>query len=69
MRPELAARHGANSIVSVTFDVSDEDQVKGLVDKTIDRFGKIDMLVNNAALFAPLPTPGHRHRCRRFGTR
>ena len=35
-------------------DVSDEDQVKALVAKTIERFGKIDILVNNAALFAPL---------------
>jgi NAD(P)-dependent dehydrogenase (short-subunit alcohol dehydrogenase family) len=28
--------------------------VKALVAKTMDRFGKIDILVNNAALFAPL---------------
>jgi NAD(P)-dependent dehydrogenase (short-subunit alcohol dehydrogenase family) len=53
---ELAAKHGANSVASAVFDVSDEDQVKGLVGKTIDRFGKIDVLVNNAALYAPLPT-------------
>ena len=51
---EIAAKHGANSTMSVTCDVSKEDQVKALVDKTIDRFGKIDILVNNAALFAPL---------------
>jgi NAD(P)-dependent dehydrogenase (short-subunit alcohol dehydrogenase family) len=53
---ELAARHGANSVASATFDVSDEEQVRGLVAKTIDRFGRIDVLVNNAALYAPLPT-------------
>jgi len=46
---EIAAKHGANSTMSVTCDVSKEDQVKALVDKTIDRFGKIDILVNNAA--------------------
>jgi NAD(P)-dependent dehydrogenase (short-subunit alcohol dehydrogenase family) len=53
---ELAAKHGRNSIDSMTFDVSDEAQCKGLVDKTVDRFGKIDILINNAALYAPLPT-------------
>ena len=38
------------------FDVSDEAQCKALVAKTIERFGKIDILINNAALYAPLPT-------------
>ncbi len=40
--------------MSVTCDVSREDQVKALMDKTVERFGKIDILINNAALFAPL---------------
>jgi NAD(P)-dependent dehydrogenase (short-subunit alcohol dehydrogenase family) len=53
---ELAKKHGANSVTSAVFDVSDEAQVKGLVAKTLDRFGQIDILVNNAALYAPLPT-------------
>jgi NAD(P)-dependent dehydrogenase (short-subunit alcohol dehydrogenase family) len=53
---ELAARYGANSVASAVFDVSDEAQVKGLVAKTMERFGQIDVLVNNAALYAPLPT-------------
>jgi NAD(P)-dependent dehydrogenase (short-subunit alcohol dehydrogenase family) len=40
------------------FDVSDEAQCKALVAKTLERFGKIDILVNNAALYAPLePVP------------
>lgn len=51
---EIAAKHGANSTLSVPCDVSKEDQVKALIDKTVDRFGQIDILVNNAALFAPL---------------
>jgi NAD(P)-dependent dehydrogenase (short-subunit alcohol dehydrogenase family) len=53
---EIAARHGSNSAMSAVFDVSDESQVKALVAQTIDRFGQIDILVNNAALYAPLPT-------------
>jgi NAD(P)-dependent dehydrogenase (short-subunit alcohol dehydrogenase family) len=51
---ELARNHGANSVASSVTDVSDEGSVKSLVAKTMERFGKIDILVNNAALFAPL---------------
>jgi NAD(P)-dependent dehydrogenase (short-subunit alcohol dehydrogenase family) len=51
---EIAAKHGANSVTSAVADVSDEVAVKALVAQTIERFGKIDILVNNAALFAPL---------------
>jgi NAD(P)-dependent dehydrogenase (short-subunit alcohol dehydrogenase family) len=50
----IARAHGANSAVSAMADVSDESAVKGLVAQTMERFGKIDILVNNAALFAPL---------------
>ncbi len=50
----IARRHGANAVASITFDVSDEAQVKGLVAETIARFGQIDVLVNNAALYATL---------------
>jgi NAD(P)-dependent dehydrogenase (short-subunit alcohol dehydrogenase family) len=50
----LAREHGANSVASSVTDVSDEAAVKALVAETMDRFGKIDVLVNNAALFAPL---------------
>jgi NAD(P)-dependent dehydrogenase (short-subunit alcohol dehydrogenase family) len=51
---DLARKHGANSVESAVTDVSDESAVKALVAKTMERFGKIDILVNNAALFAPL---------------
>jgi NAD(P)-dependent dehydrogenase (short-subunit alcohol dehydrogenase family) len=51
---EIAGKHGANSVASAVADVSDEGAVKALVAKTMERFGKIDILVNNAALFAPL---------------
>ena len=53
---EIAAKHGRNSTDSMVFDVSDEAQCKALVAQTIERFGKIDILINNAALYAPLPT-------------
>jgi len=51
---EIAARHGRNATTSAVCDVSDEDAVKALVGQALDRFGKIDILVNNAALYAPL---------------
>jgi NAD(P)-dependent dehydrogenase (short-subunit alcohol dehydrogenase family) len=50
----IAHDHGANSVASEVVNVSDEGAVKALVAKTMERFGKIDILVNNAALFAPL---------------
>ena len=51
---EIAGRHGANSVASVTFDIGDENAVKALVAETIKRFGQIDVLVNNAALYSVL---------------
>jgi NAD(P)-dependent dehydrogenase (short-subunit alcohol dehydrogenase family) len=51
---EIAAAHGVNSVASAVADVSDENSVKALVAATMERFGKIDVLVNNAALYAPL---------------
>ena len=52
---DICARHGQGAADSAIVDVSDEAAVKSLVDKTIKRFGKIDILVNNAAIFANLP--------------
>src|SRR5215831_7316254 len=51
---EIAAKHGADSVAFAAFDVSDETAVKGLVTQTIERFGQIDILVNNAALYSSL---------------
>jgi NAD(P)-dependent dehydrogenase (short-subunit alcohol dehydrogenase family) len=50
----IARQRGANSVASAVADVSNEAAVKVLVAQTIERFGKIDILINNAALFAPL---------------
>jgi NAD(P)-dependent dehydrogenase (short-subunit alcohol dehydrogenase family) len=52
---EIARAHGDNSAASAVTDVSDEAAVTALVAKTIARFGKIDVLVNNAAFYATLP--------------
>jgi NAD(P)-dependent dehydrogenase (short-subunit alcohol dehydrogenase family) len=51
---EIAGRYGRNASSSMVCDVSEEPSVQPLVAAAIERFGKIDILVNNAALFAPL---------------
>jgi NAD(P)-dependent dehydrogenase (short-subunit alcohol dehydrogenase family) len=51
---EIAGRHGTESAAALTFDVSDEKAVQRLVAQTIERFGQIDVLVNNAALYSTL---------------
>jgi NAD(P)-dependent dehydrogenase (short-subunit alcohol dehydrogenase family) len=51
---EIAGNHGVDSVASTVTDVSDEAAVISLVAQTIERFGKIDILVNNAAMFAVL---------------
>jgi NAD(P)-dependent dehydrogenase (short-subunit alcohol dehydrogenase family) len=55
---EIAREHDADVASTVT-DVSDEVAVKAVVARTKDRFGRIDILVNNAALFAVL----HEEAC------
>ena len=51
---EIARAHGADAAASTVCDVSDEQAVQALVAQTIERFGQIDILVNNAALYAKL---------------
>ena len=51
---EIAARQGVNAVASLKFDVGDEKAVRNLVRQTIERFGQIDILVNNAALYSTL---------------
>jgi NAD(P)-dependent dehydrogenase (short-subunit alcohol dehydrogenase family) len=55
---EIIQAHGADSAASAICDVSDETQVQALVKRTLDRFGRIDILVNNAALYAKLHPRG-----------
>jgi NAD(P)-dependent dehydrogenase (short-subunit alcohol dehydrogenase family) len=48
---------GAADAIGVECDVSKEDQVEAAVRATLDRFGQLDSVVNNAGLmvFRPLP--------------
>ncbi|MCP5028060.1 MAG: glucose 1-dehydrogenase [Actinomycetia bacterium] len=45
---ELAA--STPGVVGEAVDVSDDDALRGLVERTMERFGRIDVLVNNAGV-------------------
>lgn len=49
---KLAGEHGTNALVVAT-DVTDPASVKHLFAQTRQRFGRLDMLFNNAGIFAP----------------
>ncbi|MCC7017366.1 MAG: glucose 1-dehydrogenase [Rhodospirillales bacterium] len=53
---ENAAKAVADEIggLAVRVDVSDEDATKAMAKAAFDRFGRIDVLINNAALFSAL---------------
>lgn len=54
--PETAQKAAADigGVAQVT-DVSDADQVGALINATVDRFGKVDILVNDAAIVPFVP--------------
>ena len=41
--------------LAIAVDVSDEESTKQMAAKTLETFGRIDVLVNNAAIFATIP--------------
>ena len=47
-----SCRMFCGDVMVVPSDVTDEAQCKALIDKTIGRYGRLDMLVNNAGLAA-----------------
>jgi NAD(P)-dependent dehydrogenase (short-subunit alcohol dehydrogenase family) len=51
---EIVQAHGGEAAAFATCDVSDENAVQALVKQTLQRFGQIDILVNNAAFYAKL---------------
>lgn len=47
---EIRARTGSDAL-SLRMDVSDERSTREMARRTVERFGRIDILVNNAAIF------------------
>lgn len=56
-------RDGGGDAMGVAVDVSDEVQVKAMVDAVVARFGGIDILHNNAAILTPEHRAGDRDVC------
>jgi NAD(P)-dependent dehydrogenase (short-subunit alcohol dehydrogenase family) len=44
----------AGEAVAITADCSDDRQVNGIIDETVRRFGRIDILINSAGFRGPL---------------
>ncbi len=44
---------GSDRLIGKVVDVTDEEQVKGLIDFTVEKFGKLDGIVNNAGVLKP----------------
>jgi NAD(P)-dependent dehydrogenase (short-subunit alcohol dehydrogenase family) len=47
--------------LAVLCDVTDEDQVAAMVRCAVDRFGRLDVLFNNAGIADPQPLPVHEY--------
>jgi NAD(P)-dependent dehydrogenase (short-subunit alcohol dehydrogenase family) len=51
----IVAELGAERVACERIDVADADALPGLVDRCVARYGRLDTLVNNAAVFAENP--------------
>ncbi|HQT64002.1 MAG: dehydrogenase [Acidocella sp. 20-57-95] len=51
----LTALAGAPKALGLRVDVSSEESLADMVAKTMEAFGRIDILINNAAIFATIP--------------
>ena len=49
----IAESEAGDSVLGVTTDVSDPDSVAALFAKTVEKFGRVDVLFNNAGTGAP----------------
>ncbi len=49
-RAELTAQAAGPTAIALEADVRDFDEVEAMIEETIDRFGRLDVLVNNAGI-------------------
>ena len=52
---ETLAGYDADRVLALTADVADADEAAGVVDAVVERFGALDVLVNNAAKYLSRP--------------
>lgn len=65
---EVTEMNGIDAL-AIEVDVSDPDSVRAMVAETVDRFGRVDILVNNAAIdpkFDPEHADEHSNRFEEF---
>jgi NAD(P)-dependent dehydrogenase (short-subunit alcohol dehydrogenase family) len=63
----LVSELGSDSVFALQADVGDADALPGLVDACIARLGRLDVLVNNAGIFAENPFDGGDYASWRAG--
>lgn len=54
-RAEEAARSLGDAAIAVAMDVTRQESIEAAVSQTVERLGRIDILINNAALFTAAP--------------
>ncbi|MGR3709950.1 MAG: L-iditol 2-dehydrogenase [Alterinioella nitratireducens] len=54
-RASKAARDIGDAAIAVEMDVTQQASIEAAVAETVDRFGQIDILINNAAIFTAAP--------------
>jgi 3-oxoacyl-[acyl-carrier protein] reductase len=52
---EVEARAAGGAALAIAVDVSNEHATKKMAAKALERFGRIDVLINNAAVFSVVP--------------
>ena len=51
----LEKSYNNENIIGIELDVTNTESIKNVVEKTIEKFGRIDILVNNAGITATKP--------------
>ncbi|WP_395152681.1 SDR family NAD(P)-dependent oxidoreductase [Ilumatobacter sp.] len=47
---EISAAHGGDRVLGIECDVADHEQLRSMVEATVQRFGRLDIVVNNAGV-------------------